>query len=118
VTARLSWLGTYARTRHDDRDDVVGRGVIELVHDQTLWIGEGRLAVDVGLPRGVGLGLLVPFRIVDTGIRYLDAAGAEVELTNPGIHHRDETLTGLGDPMVLGSLGRSVGPWRVTGRPA
>ncbi len=116
MTARLSWLGTHARTRHDDRDDVVGRGVIDLVHDQTLWIGEARLAVDVGLPRGFALGLLVPYRVVDTAIRYLDANGAEVELTNPGIHHRDETLTGLGDPMVLASAGRAVGAWRLTGR--
>jgi thiol-disulfide isomerase/thioredoxin len=30
--------------------------------------------------------------------------GSQVQLVNPNVHHRDETLTGIGDPMVLGSL--------------
>ncbi len=113
---RLAWLGTYVQTAHDDHEDVVGRGEIDLVHDQELVVTEARLSVDVGLPRGFGASLVLPMRLVSTSIRYLDTAGDEVELTTPGIHHRNEVVSGLADPMLLGSYGRAVGAWRVSGR--
>jgi thiol-disulfide isomerase/thioredoxin len=116
VTLHLSWLGTYVHTMHDDHDDVVGRGDIDIVHDQHLAITEARAAVDIGLPRGFGATLLVPFRVVSTTIRYLDTDGNTVELVNPGIHHRDETLTGLADPMLLVSGGRTSGAWHLAAR--
>jgi hypothetical protein len=116
VALHLSWLGTYAHATHDDHDDVVGRGEIDLEHDQRIAVTEARLGVDVGLPRGFGASLVVPARLVATTIRYLDGDGMVVALSNPGIHHRDETLTGLGDPMVLGSFAHASGAWRVSGR--
>ncbi len=59
---------------------------------------------------------MVPLRIIGSSIRYLDGDGAEVELVNDGIHHRDETVTGLGDPMLLGAAAFGLGAWRLTAR--
>lgn len=113
------------QTQHDDRDEIVGAGgesggVIDLVHDQDLLISEARLSLEAGLAqRGAvrwGLSLMVPVRVIGTQIRYLDERGAEVELLRPGIHHRNETVRGLGDPMVLGVGSVSLADWRLSGR--
>lgn len=116
MVIRLAGLATYVETVHDDHEDVVGRGPIDVVHDQRLLVSETRLSVDVGLTRRFAASLVLPVRVVSTTIRYLDSAGAEVELTNPGIHHRDETVSGLGDPMVLGAASFARGASRWTAR--
>lgn len=113
------------QTQHDDRDEIAGAGgesggVIDLVHDQDLLISEARLSLEAGLAqRGAvrwGLSLMVPVRVIGTQIRYLDERGAEVQLLRPGIHHRNETVRGLGDPMVLGVGSVSLAAWRLSGR--
>jgi thiol-disulfide isomerase/thioredoxin len=116
VLLRLLSLGTYVQTQHDDHDDVVGRGDIDIVHDQSLLISEARLSLDVGLTRRLSATLLVPVRMISTQIRYLDTAGTEVRLVRDGIHHRNETLVGLADPMLLGGAYAQLGPLRLTGR--
>ena len=116
ATLRLSWLGTFVETQHDDREAVVGMGEIDLMHDQELVISEGRLALEVGLSRRFGVSVMLPLRVIGTTIRYVDLAGSEVQLERPGIHHRNETVAGLGDPMVLGSVAARLGAWRLTGR--
>ncbi|MGE0548245.1 MAG: TlpA family protein disulfide reductase [Kofleriaceae bacterium] len=113
---RLGWLGTYVQTEHDDVDDVVGRGVIDIVHDQTMLITEGRLALDVGLTKRFAASLMVPVRVISTSIRYLDEMGSEVSLVRSGIHHRNETLVGIADPLVLGAFTSVFGPVRLTAR--
>ncbi len=95
---------------------MAGRGPIDIVHDQDLLISEARLNVGVGITRRFGLSLMVPFRIVDTSIRFLDSDGGQVMLVQPSTHHRNETVTGLGDPMLLGSSSLALGSWRVTAR--
>ncbi|MBA3391403.1 MAG: cupredoxin domain-containing protein [Deltaproteobacteria bacterium] len=111
----MAWLGTYVTTEHDDHEDVVGQGFIDLVHDQQLAIGEARLALDVGLTEQLGLSVVAPVRFLSSSIKYLAASdGSEVELVTPGIHHRNETLVGLADPMVLGSFSHADGPIRLT----
>lgn len=109
-------MGTYVEARHDDRDDVIGQGEIDIVHDQGLLVSEARLSVDVGLTRRFAASLMVPVRRIGASIRYLDAAGAEVQLVNADIHHRDETVTGLGDPMLLGAASGALAGWRITAR--
>ena len=113
---RLGWLGTYAQTQHDDFDVVPGRGPIDIVHDQDLLISEARLNVGVGITRRFGVSIMLPFRIVDTSIRFLDTSGTEIQLLRPSIHHRNETVSGIGDPMLLGSSSVSLGGWRFTAR--
>jgi thiol-disulfide isomerase/thioredoxin/plastocyanin len=101
-------MGTYVHTQHDDFDDVVGQGQIPIIHDQHIVLSEARLALDVGLTETFGASLMVPVRLVSTTIDYRDGKGNIVQLTSPSIHHRDETLTGLGDPMLLGSYARRM----------
>jgi thiol-disulfide isomerase/thioredoxin/plastocyanin len=116
VVLHLGWLGTYVQTQHDDFDDVVGQGAIPIVHDQDILLSEARLALDVALTSRFSASVVVPVRVVSTDIRYLDASGMPVELVTPSTHHRDETLSGIGDPMVLGAVTQSLGPVRLTAR--
>lgn len=101
-------MGTYVHTQHDDFDDVVGQGAIPIIHDQHIVLSEARLALDVGLTQRFGASLMIPVRIVATTIDYRDGMGNLVQLSSPNIHHRDETLTGLGDPMLLGAYTRRM----------
>lgn len=70
----------------------------------------------MGLTRRFAARLMVPVRAIGTSIRYLDRAGAEVQLDTPNIHHRNETVSGIGDPMLLGAVSGSLGGWRFTAR--
>lgn len=116
VLLHLGWLGTFVHSEHGDYADVVGAGAIPIVHDQDIAISEARISADVGITDHLSASLIVPFRVVDTSIVYRDGNGMPVELTEPNIHHRNETLTGLGDPLLLGSYTDLVGGIRVTGR--
>ena len=89
---------------------------VDVVHDQELLISEARLSLDVGLTRRFAASLMVPVRMIGTSIRYLDPIGAEVQIDAEDVHHRDETVSGLGDPMLLGAAAGSLGGWRLTAR--
>lgn len=95
---------------------MLGRGAIPIVHDQHLLISEARLSFDLGLTPLLSLSALLPVRMIDTSIRYLDSAGDEVELVDPGIHHRNETVSGLADPTLLLAASRARDAWRFTAR--
>lgn len=77
--------------------------------------------LDVALNLGVGLGpklaleLRVPFRVVDIDAQFLDADGSELA-SYESIHHRNETLTGIGDVELYNRLRLTrpgAGPWTV-----
>ncbi len=104
---RLGWIATTLDTQHDDFDDVEGQGAIPIIHDQDITVSEARLSLDVGLTARFGASLVLPFRVVSTRIRYLDGGGTSVDLVNESTHHRNETLNGIADPMLLGSYARS-----------
>jgi len=70
----------------------------------------------VGLSRRFGASLLLPVRRIRTSIRYLDTSGDEVQLSAPDIHHRDEVVAGIADPMVLGAVSGTAFGWRLTAR--
>ena len=40
---------------------------------------------------------MLPVRVVSTAIAYRDGGGSQVQLTEPNVHHRNETLTGFAD---------------------
>jgi hypothetical protein len=111
---RLGWLGTYVQSQHDDFADVTGQGAIPIIHDQDLAITEARLALDVGLTERFAASLVVPVRVISTSIVYRDGAGMPVQLTEPSIHHRNETLTGFADPMLLGAATTTLAGTRFT----
>lgn len=112
-------LGSVASTadaRHDAIETIVGGGPSTVIHDQTIRTGEARLAAELGLSDWLGLGLILPYRFYNTSVRYLDPAGAQVDIENPFIHHHNETLTGIGDPWIYGRVARSIGRTTIGGR--
>ncbi len=94
---------------------MVGQGEREVIHDQTLILGDARLTVDYGVTANVAVSMMLPVRTVDTSIRYL-ADGAEVDLTAPNIHHRNETLSGVADPWVFARVAVVRGAWLLGAR--
>jgi thiol-disulfide isomerase/thioredoxin len=116
VLLLLNWLATYVQTQHDDFADVEGQGAIPIVHDQDLTITEARLALDVGLTRRFSASLMLPVRLVSTRIRYLNGSGSEVDLVTPSTHHRNETLSGVADPMLLVAATATWDGLRITTR--
>ncbi len=91
-------------------EEIAGSGETStVVHDQTIRLGELRIAGELGVADDVGIALAVPVRLVDTGIRYLDASGREVDIVADGIHHRNETLVGVVDPWVLAHFHEQLG---------
>lgn len=72
------------------------------LHDQRLYPGELRGIAELGLTASLGMEVQVPLRIVQTSITYTTPGGLSYRPLDPGVHHRDETLFGIGDPWVLG----------------
>ena len=101
--------GSRVETEHLALDDHGDHGTIRHVQDLTLTEVLGHAAY--GISGGFGLEALVFFRHVDTGIRFEDIEGQAIDLPGGDIHHRDETLSGPGDPWLLAVHGRSFGPW-------
>ena len=51
------------------------------------------------------------WRHIDTTIRFEDLGRNPIELPGGDIHHRDETLSGPGDPWLMAVVGRKLGAW-------
>jgi len=98
------------QSQHDAIEEVVGRGPTFLQHDQTLVINETRLTAEYGLTEGMSLSLMLPFRVVSTSVRYV-ADREALTLVHENIHHRDQTLTGFGDPWLLARLSWARPTW-------
>jgi hypothetical protein len=64
-----------------------------------------------GFGGGWGLEAVVFWRHVDTTIRFEDLDRNPIELPGGDIHHRDETLSGPGDPWLMAVAGRRFGAW-------
>jgi len=85
-------------------------------HHTTLWLTDVRLLAEYGLTRHLALQAMVPFRIVGQSTRYTDLAGTPVELDYENIHHRNQTLAGLGDAQLLVHTATTLGGFRLGGR--
>jgi thiol-disulfide isomerase/thioredoxin len=79
-----------------------------VVHDQSIAIGELRMAAELGVAEDLGIALSVPLRLLDTSIRYLDD-GRTVDIAAENIHHRNETLAGIADPWLLAHMHKQWG---------
>jgi thiol-disulfide isomerase/thioredoxin len=79
-------------------------------------VTELRFLAEYGFADDFALQANVPFRIMDTRTRFTDLAGGPLELDYESIHHRDETLFGLGDIQLLVHTGRSLGEFLVGAR--
>ena len=57
----------------------------------------------------LALGAVLPLRVFDTHIHYLDPTTQQaVQIENPNLHHHDEVLTGIADPWLLGRVATSL----------
>jgi thiol-disulfide isomerase/thioredoxin len=86
---------------------------IEVVHDQTIRLGELRIAAEFGVAEDLGLAVTLPLRVVKTSITYRDEDGDPVAIADGDVHHRDETLKGLADPWLLAHRHIALGGWSV-----
>ncbi|HEY8207079.1 MAG TPA: hypothetical protein VIG99_06350 [Myxococcaceae bacterium] len=69
-------------------------------HHTVLWLWEARALAEYGLVPGWALNAVLPFRLVQTRTTYTDLNGAPLVLDYENIHHRNETLAGIGDPQL------------------
>jgi hypothetical protein len=80
-------------------------------HVQDIRVADVAWVAEYGVTRGLGLSLTSFYRQVTTRIHFQDAGRQPVVLPNGDIHHRNETLTGPGDPWALVVAGKALGPW-------
>jgi hypothetical protein len=85
-------------------------------HVQDITVADAALVAEYGIARGLGLSLTSFYRQSTTRIRFQDMGRHDVVVPGGDIHHRNETLTGPGDPWLLLVVGREIGPWSVAAR--
>jgi len=72
---------------------------------------------ELGVIDWLAVGAVLPFRVFDTHIRYLDpSTGALVQIENPNVHHHNEVLVGLADPWLLARAATMLGGFTVSAR--
>lgn len=99
----LQWQFSYASAQHGVDEEQFEPGIADdaqaRTHVTDLLFSDWSFTARLGLSSRVGIELLVPLRLVDVDASFLDDAGNELE-DFTSIHHRDETLVGLGDVML------------------
>jgi hypothetical protein len=118
---QLSLLGTRVRTTHESACPDIGpicavRDEPPQIHDQRFMIGELRASVEHAFTEALGAELQVPLRLNHTTIQFRRLDGTPVTLDYENIHHRNETLFGLGDPWVQGRYSFLLGEVRLSAR--
>lgn len=119
----LTMMGSYVHAGHSVEPDQHEPGVAAedqpAHHELDIGLLEWDLDAQLGLHRRFALELLVPIRTTVINATFVD--GHDVEL--PGfasIHHRDETIAGLGDIVLGGRIGlvlpENVPRWRLSMR--
>lgn len=87
----------------DDCDEVPLQPLY--LHDQRVTPIELRLAAEYGLSDSFGLDLQLPFRTVISRIEYTTPEGEPYDPLDRDVHHRDETIAGPSDGLLLGRAG-------------
>jgi hypothetical protein len=91
----------------DDCDEVPVQPLY--LHDQRVSPVELRLALEYGLTDAFGVELQLPLRMVMSSIEYTTPEGEPYEPLDRDVHHRNETLFGPADGLVLGRAGALFG---------
>lgn len=73
------------------------------------WAYGATLDAQYGLTRWLTVAVSIPVRAVTTTVKYTDLSGRPHDPSPPDPHHENRTLTGLGDPLALASIGRAFG---------
>lgn len=70
-------------------------------YDSHLVLVETRLGAEYAITPQLAIGIALPYRVVDVGVSYFDpTSGAARDPAFAGIHARDETVHGVGDPSL------------------
>ena len=104
--------GTALHTTHEVDADELEMGADGPVrrHQVDLLLTDATLRLDYGITQELDLAVVFPVRRVAIDAEFFGDTGQRL----PGfasIHHRDETITGLGDVVVEGGL--RLGDWRL-----
>lgn len=99
----VSASGTTVRVRHDAPEDVP-----PTKHDQRFWVGELRLNAAYGLSDSFAMDVQVPLRVTRTTVEFRRLDGGPLPGNYESIHHRNQTLRGVGDPRIGGRTGWSL----------
>lgn len=86
------------------------------MHKQRILPAEIRAFGELGLTAALGAELQVPFRLVNTTIKYATPQGYPYQPLDPDVHHRDETLLGVGDLWLLGRWAGQLGGYMISAR--
>ena len=87
-------------------------------HVQDLVVSELGITAARGVGANLGIDAFLPLRLVRDRVHYLDLAREPYAPPNPGLHHRNETLTGIADPQLGLTYGRALSSWTVVARAA
>jgi hypothetical protein len=121
VTVALNLTGTTMHVVHSEACPDIGpicgqRDEPAQLHDQRFWIGELRPVVALGLTSTFGVEAQVPVRVVHTTIQFRRLDGTAFTPDYENVHHRNETLSGISDPWLLGRASGVIGDLRITTR--
>ncbi|MBM7116311.1 hypothetical protein [Archangium primigenium] len=121
VSATLNLTTTAVNIVHSEHCPDIGpicreREEPPQLHDQMLYAGELRPMLEVGLTEHLGLEVQVPLRLTRTTILFRRLDGTLFAPDYANIHHRNETLMGVGDPWLSGRGAGSPGGVALVGR--
>lgn len=123
LAVRLALSAVYLplRVKHESRCPEIGpicaRGPLDpLIHDQRLDALEFRASAQLGLTENFAIELRLPLRVTvsDITYRYLDGTPFP-DAPNGSLHHRDETLVGIGDPWLIAQTEWAIDQVRLGG---
>jgi thiol-disulfide isomerase/thioredoxin len=98
-------------------EQVLQEGASSIRYDATVMLVEARLSAEYAVTPWLALGVALPYRVVDVGVTYRDpTSGDEVPPGTAGIHARDETIRGVGDPSLAVHVARELGAYRLHAR--
>jgi hypothetical protein len=120
----LTMLGSYVHAGHsveaEQHEPGIGLDGQPAQHELDIGLLEWDLSARLGLHRRFAFEILLPIRATVIDATFLDVGGAEL----PGfasIHHRDETIAGVGDLVLGGRIGlvlpEDVPRWTLAIRP-
>ena len=121
LSLALSTTATQVRVVHESHCPEIGpicdqRPEPPQLHDQLFSLLDTRLVGEYGLTDRLGVALELPFKVNRTRIEYQHLDGTPFMPDYPNIHHRNETLVGLGDAWLLGRIALAFAEFAFIGK--
>lgn len=99
----MLWQFSFVNADHGVDEDQFEPGIADdaqaRTHEIDIVLSDFNVDARLGLSSRTGIELLLPVRLVDVKPTFLDAAGDTIA-NYRSIHHRDESIVGLGDVML------------------